>query len=312
MTATKKQQGFTIIELMVALAVGLVTIISVIKIYTDGSRLYRFNEGLAEVQENGRFALEFIRRDARNAGFWGCTNQSRLNQEAAISINFANAHVGSEISGIMPSVMADTDIVTFRGASGVGIPLSIAMTSPEDPLNLSKPANFEVGDYLVISDCLSRDIFTSAGSGKTITHRDVLSKNYGKDSAVYQAKQTTYWVGVNESNEPALFRRINNGNNEEIVNGVEAMLILFGEDTDADSMGNNGDGTANRYVPSSTKELYMSRVVSLHIQLLVRSSHENLNTDIVPYIYNEITHTPVDKRLRKVFSSTITFRNNIE
>ena len=67
-----------------------------------------------------------------------------------------------------------------------------------------------------------------------------------------------------------------------------------------------------RYVPSSTKELYMSRVVSLHIQLLVRSSHENLNTDIVPYIYNEITHTPVDKRLRKVFSSTITLRNNIE
>ena len=263
MVPIKKHRGFTLIELMVALAIGLVTIVAIIKIYADGSRLYRFNEGLAEVQENGRFALECIRRDARNAGFWGCTNLSILHQEENFSINFANGHVGEEIVGTIPLVMNDTVVVTFRGASGGGIPLQIAMTSPEDPLNVADSHKFDVGDYLVISDCLTRDIFTATELGKTINHNNALSKTYGNNSTVYQAKQTTYWVGLGHANEPALFRRINHGNDEEMVSGIEDMRILFGEDTDADSMGNNGDGTANRYVPSSTKGLYMDRVVLL-------------------------------------------------
>jgi len=69
---SRRQHGVTLIELMVALVVGLLVLGALIKVYVDMSSMYRFNEGLARVQENGRFALEFIRRDARKAGFWGC------------------------------------------------------------------------------------------------------------------------------------------------------------------------------------------------------------------------------------------------
>ena len=68
----RHQRGVTLVELMVALALGLLITVAMLKVYVDASGLYRFNEGLARVQENGRFALEFIRRDARVAGFWGC------------------------------------------------------------------------------------------------------------------------------------------------------------------------------------------------------------------------------------------------
>ena len=74
----RTQQGITLIELMIALVIGLLATGAMLKVYVDSSRLYRFNEGLARIQENGRFATEFVRRDARMAGFWGCYHGASL------------------------------------------------------------------------------------------------------------------------------------------------------------------------------------------------------------------------------------------
>ena len=70
----RSQQGITLIELMIALVIGLLATGAMLKVYVDSSRLYRFNESLARIQENGRFGPEFIRRDARMAGLWGCNS----------------------------------------------------------------------------------------------------------------------------------------------------------------------------------------------------------------------------------------------
>ena len=88
------------------------------------------------------------------------------------------------------------------------------------------------------------------------------------------------------------------------------MQVLFGEDTDADDEGTNGDGTANRYVDSDDSGLDMDRVVSLRIFLLVRSINDNLTTEPSPYYFvDPVAIIPTDKRLRKVFTTTITLRN---
>ena len=50
----RSQQGITLIELMIALVIGLLATGAMLKVYVDSSRLYRFNEGLARIQENGR------------------------------------------------------------------------------------------------------------------------------------------------------------------------------------------------------------------------------------------------------------------
>ena len=72
----RSQQGITLIELMIALVIGLLATGAMLKVYVDSSRLYRFNESLARIQENGRFGLEFIRRDARMAGSLGCNHEA--------------------------------------------------------------------------------------------------------------------------------------------------------------------------------------------------------------------------------------------
>ena len=89
------------------------------------------------------------------------------------------------------------------------------------------------------------------------------------------------------------------------------MQIVYGEDTDADGDGANGDGTANRYVAFGASGLDIDRIVSVRISVLVRSINNNLTTEPSPYTFNGITVTPesTDKYLRKLFTTTVTLRN---
>lgn len=61
--------GFTLVELMVALALGLFLAGSAILMYSSGRSASADAEVLSRVQENVRFASDFLVRDLRNAGF---------------------------------------------------------------------------------------------------------------------------------------------------------------------------------------------------------------------------------------------------
>lgn len=65
------QDGVSLIELMVALVVGLILLAGLIQVYLSNKQSYNAQEQLARMQENGRFAMELITRDLRRAGFWG-------------------------------------------------------------------------------------------------------------------------------------------------------------------------------------------------------------------------------------------------
>jgi len=82
------------------------------------------------------------------------------------------------------------------------------------------------------------------------------------------------------------------------------MQILYGEDTDA-------DGTPDYYVSAGTAGLNMDQVVSIRVTLLARSIDDNLAGQPVAYTYNGATTTPADRRLRRVFTSTIAVRNRL-
>ena len=68
----RSQRGFTLIELMISLVIGLLLSAAIVKIYVDTSQIYKFQNAVSEVQENGRFASAFLRRTARLAGNFGC------------------------------------------------------------------------------------------------------------------------------------------------------------------------------------------------------------------------------------------------
>ena len=63
------QVGLSIVELLVALALGLLLMTGVIQVFLSSRQTYAANEAMGRMQENGRFALDFIARSARQAGY---------------------------------------------------------------------------------------------------------------------------------------------------------------------------------------------------------------------------------------------------
>lgn len=64
-----RQQGFSLVEIMVAMVLGLVLLGGTITIYASSKDSYRLQDNIAGMQENARFALYAIRRDVEMAGY---------------------------------------------------------------------------------------------------------------------------------------------------------------------------------------------------------------------------------------------------
>lgn len=62
------QRGVTLVELMIALVLGLFIIGGVVQVFMSGRASYRVQEGLGRIQESARFADFFLGRVLRNAG----------------------------------------------------------------------------------------------------------------------------------------------------------------------------------------------------------------------------------------------------
>ena len=316
---------------MIALVIGLLATGAMLKVYVDSSRLYRFNEGLARIQENGRFATEFIRRDARMAGFWGCNHEATLTNRIKTSVLDYPRYELSGITGTSGSESNDPDTITFSGAGR-----SVGKVKNDMPSTTASGRDFRVistetintGDALLISDCDMTDIFyvTKArgrDNKRKLWHKHTkntpnsFSKAYAAGSTLYRVQQTTFCIAEGaDPAQPSLRQLVNptssqtcQDHGDELVEGIENMQVWFGEDTDADSEGAGGDGTANRYVPANTSDLNMDRVVSVRISLLAVSPNDNVTTEPAPYFFNGDWVTPDDRKLRKVFTTTITLRN---
>lgn len=71
--------GLSLIEIMVALAIGSLLILALVQVFAGSRTAYQLSAGLARTQENARFAIDILQRDLRMAGHMGCVNdQSRF------------------------------------------------------------------------------------------------------------------------------------------------------------------------------------------------------------------------------------------
>jgi type IV pilus assembly protein PilW len=65
-------KGFSLVELMIALALGSMVTAGVVQLFSANSETHNLLIGQSRMQESGRFALDFIGRDIRKAGYRGC------------------------------------------------------------------------------------------------------------------------------------------------------------------------------------------------------------------------------------------------
>lgn len=66
--------GFGLIELMIGILIGSILLLGLGQVFSSSRAAYQTSEGLARVQENSRFAMDFLQRDLRMVGHMGCVN----------------------------------------------------------------------------------------------------------------------------------------------------------------------------------------------------------------------------------------------
>src|SRR5690554_7701360 len=83
-----KTAGFTLVELMIALVLGLLVIAGVGSVFLANQNAYRTNVALGEAQESARISFEFLARDIRSAGANPDRKSTRLNS-SHVRISYA-------------------------------------------------------------------------------------------------------------------------------------------------------------------------------------------------------------------------------
>ena len=115
-------RGMTLIEISVATALSLVVLTAILFAFLSQRSTQRYAQELAQVQGNGRVALEQIGRDIRQAGFVGCNSalqrhvDPRVWETTVIPVDPAVAASNSNFT-----IDARNSIRAFVGNSGAGV-----------------------------------------------------------------------------------------------------------------------------------------------------------------------------------------------
>ena len=117
---------------------------------------------------------------------------------------------------------------------------------------------------------------------------------------MYSPYTRLYDVRSGTNGVPSLFMSDETGA-QELIQGVESLIIQYGEDT-------SGNGVANRYTRANGVT-DMANVVSIRVSLLLQTELDDLSSNPVQYTFNQQTVTPTDNRLRRVYTSTVMLRN---
>jgi type IV pilus assembly protein PilW len=309
-----RQQGLTLVEILVAIVISLILIAGVIQIFVGTRQTYRFQDALARVQENGRFAAETISRDVRLAGFVGCTTLISVtpNPVPPLAVDYTrDTYIAAVPTGGAPATQAPgTDSLTLRMLEPATMRLTADMGNPDS--NVTVAANvqgLEAGDVVGVADCNNVDLFsvnavTPVGGNFEIDPFGTLRVAYVTGAELSRYREVTYYVAPGASGDLALWRRDSNEPVDlELIDGVEDLWVRYGEDLD-------NDGAPDVYSAAGAV-VDWSQIRALRLSMLLVSNEDNVTGGPQPVDFRGAAVVPADGRYRQVLTTTIGLRNRL-
>lgn len=338
--ARRSEQGFSMIELIVALALGAVLAAGISSVYLENKKNYVMDEEMARLQENGRFAMDILKREIKMAGFYGgvqglpatipfitggCMSSDNWTLNLAEPIEFINdakhaqtlpqTSTNKSLASCVPVADLFSDIgndvlVIKRLADRPTMTSKIVDPSVVNESNVISP---RAGWYLVSNGTSKTFQKSNTGLfvGATVTGT---GDNSGTEVWQYQSK--IYWVRdcsvctPDKDNIPTLMVTYLDNDaykTEAVVEGVEVFHLEFGLAATVDDLAPTRF-TAN---PSSA-ELELIRVVRVFLLMRTRDPVRGY-TDT--NVYTLGSKTAIDKGAdpdsfkRKLFTTTVSTRN---
>ena len=78
--------GMSLVEILVAMAVGLVLLAGLIQVWASSRQTYRFAEAQARVQESGRYAVQMLAEELRSTRSLGCRSIALDEQDSTLNV----------------------------------------------------------------------------------------------------------------------------------------------------------------------------------------------------------------------------------
>lgn len=148
------QKGFTLVELMIAMLLGLLIIGGVIAVFLSNKQTYATHNAISQVQDSSRNTFELLSRDIRETGLTGCGNPGRI---ANVLNNGPNGSATKRWYADMTNAVRGYDGATADPA----VAFSTATTSP---------TSADVG--LRVSNTSSIQLVGGDGTGLTVGNHD--------------------------------------------------------------------------------------------------------------------------------------------
>lgn len=316
----QQQQGFSLVEFMVAMTLGLVIMLAVSDIFVNNSQTRAEIERSGRQIENGRFALQLLSDEISNAGFFG-------------------------ESGVQPVPLAAPDVclkTTTDVQGSMALPIvggdNVAVASAPDCLSDYKDG----GDYIAIrrsatctagstgcdgflKDHYHLQVAACRDTTKTIhtvgsvvlgtVDTDMTAKTRKCEATpaapIYRYLSRIYYVRDGDVLARAELQNPADASpytTMALVDGIERLHLEYGVDSD-------GDGVADKYVSSIAatdpdwkqwKDVVVVRITLLARTLEATPGYTDTNTYTFP---GGATYTPNDSFKRQLYSAVVRVNN---
>lgn len=322
--------GFTLIELMVAMLLGLVVIAGVTSVFLANQRTYRTSQALGDVQDTARMAFEMMARDIRDAGLTGCSNEGRvanvLNNGPVAGggawwANWNNALVGyggsqtdsatSTGTGVRQRV-AGTDSLLTLGGEGMGASVRENL-EPAATFTLNEAgSDLKAGDVVIVCDPdhaallqitgIAAGALSHAGTGGSpgnctadLSYPAACSSTasyvFAPNAQITRLRTAHWYVGNNPDRGRSLYRvGLVNTAGVPVPTSEEVVRGVTGMSITYHQAGSNG------FVAASAVGNW-TQVDAVQVHLWLESADQRAGTDTQP--------------LRRDFVATTTVRNRV-
>ena len=298
-----RQRGVSMVELMVAMALGLFLLFALIEILINGKQSFGSANSLSRLQENGRIATNLLVSDLKRAGYMG-----------------GNSDV-PRIAGTTPPEAPAADCPTGNRDWGLMIEQPLfGLNDTRAGYTCITAANYLRGDVLVTRHAapwnqtgamvasrtyLRSSLFDGAifiGSAQA----DAINNVPDEPNSVRELQAHGYFVGPSGRScgaaaVPSLFRISLADTGQPVINellpGIEHFQVQY--------------GINDQYLDADNIALAdWPDVITARIWLLVRSEcSENGFADGATYTMGDISYTPNDGFRRQLYSSVVMIRN---
>ncbi len=320
-----QSQGFSLVELMVAMVVGVIIVGGAISLNSSTQKMQKVSVMQMDMVADSRFAIDMIAYDLRHAGMWGGTNRDGLiacksSDTACVSTASGDTPApltigGDCVAGWYSNLSVPVFATNDNNPYATCIPASQGYQALTDVLeiryadsNVTLSAELNAGQAYVRSNFVNGRVFIGSTAPVIDKYNDApLTQNHELHAYAYYISD---FSDDSVDGIPSLRRAsLENGptvSNQILVSGVVNLQVQFGEDVDDDA-----NQTVDRYV-NPDEVLDWTKVYSAKVWLVMRSDkkQDGIDTSKTFSIAGaDVTYGGVDDFQHFMTTSVINLRN---